>query len=112
MTRAGEPRLIWAGIVAGPLAWALSTELGLALAQLNCTGSIDPIPWIVVSMTALAVAGGLISWRAWSAVWLEDPQSLAPRRFVAGLGVGAAALFAFTVLMQGAAALFFDGCLL
>src|SRR5207248_1752855 len=111
MMRAGEPISAWAGMVAGLLAWSLSTGLGLALAQWNCVGRIDPIPWIALSTGALALVGGSLSWRAWSGTWFEDPRSAAPRRFLAGLGAGAAGLFAFTVLLQGAAALFFDGCL-
>ena len=105
----------FAGLIAGPGAWAVSTQLNYALAPLTCghTALIVALP--ALALIVLALMAGIVSWAAWRPRWLagemfteEDGRA---HKFVAGLGVLSAALFAFVILMQGTAVLVLNGCM-
>ena len=103
----------WAGLLTGPLFWALSFNTNYALAPWQCANKLYPVPWLAILLAAFAASGGLISWRSWRAAGLAEPGlSHAPHtdRFLAGLGMMAAALFTAIILLHVFAGLVFDGC--
>jgi hypothetical protein len=103
-----------AGLFIGAAAWFASTQLNYALAAVNCTAGHDWLPaGIAFLLTAVSIAGGLLSWRAWTkAAPAPAPDSDIPRpnRLLAGIGVLGAALFALVIATQGAAALILQAC--
>jgi hypothetical protein len=101
----------WAGLAAGPAAWAVATQLNYALVPWACARGAA---WLVVPglalLLALAAAGGaLLSLRARrsTAGGAGDGQ---PHHFLATVSALAAALFTLLILLQGAAGLVFSGC--
>jgi hypothetical protein len=56
-------------------------------------------------LIAASLAGGYLSWRAWTGAEAEPPPDSAiarPRRFLAGMSVLGAVLFALVIASQGA----------
>jgi hypothetical protein len=103
-----------AGLFAGSSAWAISTELNYALVSWICSAGM---PWITPALTVLllmrSLFGGLLSWRAWMNSPAEPVLSSSvaqPRRFLAGISVLSAVLFALVIATQGLAGLIFHGC--
>jgi hypothetical protein len=103
-----------AGLFAGAFAWIISTQLNYSLVALVCaTGMPWAIPSIALVLVAVSLAGGFLSWRAWTTPTTEPPpdSSIAePRRFLAGVGMLSAVLFALVIATQGSAALLLQGC--
>jgi hypothetical protein len=99
----------WAGLVSGPGAWALSTQLNYALVPWDCPRQLGIVPWTAALLVLFALAGGALSWQA-----VRRPDAAArparTERFIALIGLGAALLFALIVALQGSAALVFSGC--
>ena len=95
----------WAGLFAGPIAWAVSTQLNYALASWECEHGKRIVPFVALGLAVLALLGGLLSWRS------RKAGDGGTEQFLATLGVLAAALFALVILMQGAAGLILNGCL-
>jgi hypothetical protein len=104
-----EHGLSWAGFVSGPGAWAVSTQVNYGLAPWECAHRAGVVPWFAAALALLALAGGFLSWRAW-----QRPEAAGrpPRteRFIAGVSLAMAILFALVILMQGTAGLVFNGC--
>jgi len=109
--QAGVPS---AGLFAGAAAWLVSTQLNYALVTWICANGMS---WIVPAtaavLTAMSLAGGFLSWRAWGVADLssaEDSTNAQPRRLLAGIGMLSAVLFALVIALQGSAALVLHGC--
>lgn len=104
----------WTGLAAGAAAFAVSTQLNYALVPAACAGGVNPTGPLALLLALAAAGGGLASlrvWRSGGAVDMaEHHRSAAPHRFLAGLSALIAAFFALLILMQGGAALVFDGC--
>jgi hypothetical protein len=101
----------WAGLLAGPLAWALNFQIGYLLVPDVCAEHVFGIIFVSLSGILIALAGACLSWRAWTRLKATDGPNLAePYRFLAGLGASAGALFAFAILLQAIANLMFQGC--
>lgn len=101
----------WAGLLAGPLAWGISTQLNYALADWQCRYQWSVVPLAAALLVLIAVAGAMLSWRAWRHGGASfKPLRRDTERFVAMLGVLTAALFALVVAVQGAASLILDTC--
>jgi hypothetical protein len=110
LTRSG---VSWAGLVAGPGAWAVSTQLNYALADWSCRHDPRLIPIAATVLTLAALAGGFLSARAWRASGPDQSRlesDGAPRRFLAGTSLMLAVLFAIVIMTQGTAAFLLDGC--
>jgi len=94
----------WAGLATGATAWATSTQLNYALAGTG-HGNFPVVPLVALVLAAIALAGGLLSWRAWR----RSPESVAtpvtgiPHAFLAGVGAMSSLLFAAVIVMQGLA---------
>jgi hypothetical protein len=102
-----------AGVFAAPAAWALNTQLNYAIVPWVCAQGMNIVPALAVANAIIAMAGGFLSWRAWSVRAegsSDDPNAGRPHRLVAGLGALMAVLFAAVILLQGVAGLVFQGC--
>jgi hypothetical protein len=103
----------WAGLVAGPGAWAASTQLNYALADWSCRHEPRLIPVAALVLALVALAGAFLSARAWRASGADQSRlesDGAPHRFLAGVSLMLAVLFAIVIMTQGTAALLLDGC--
>lgn len=113
MARLSRRGLPSAGLISGPLAWGISTQLNYALAPFVCELGVPLIELIATGLVLLSLAGALLSWLAWRRLRGADlnlPGSNDPHLMVAVIGVAAGVLFGLVVTMQGSAALFLDGC--
>jgi hypothetical protein len=103
-----------AGLFAGSLAWAINTELNYALVSWICAAGLGWItPVLTAFLFAMSLFGGLLSWRAWTNTAAEpvlDSSIAQPRRFLAGISVLSAVLFALVIATQGSAGLILNGC--
>ena len=99
------------GFFAGPGAWALHQQIGYMLVRASCLNHTLLVPIVTHITVVLALAGGYFSWMPWRYA-AEDHagDSLRPYRFVAQLSALFAVLFAFGILLQGAAMLFLNSC--
>jgi hypothetical protein len=101
----------WAGLLAGPLAWAASFQTGYLLVPDTCAERVFGIVLVSLAGIAVCLAGGFLSWRAWTRLRPTHAPNLAdPYRFLAGLSASSAALFGFAILLQAIASLMFQGC--
>lgn len=104
----------WAGLLAGPGAWAINTQLGYALVDWSCVTRLRPLPFVAAALLLVALAGAFLSWRAWRHLpehgSVEESTSRQPLRMVAAIGVLLSVLFALVIAAQGMAGVMFDGC--
>ena len=103
----------WAGLAAGPVAWAISTQLNYALVDWQCVHKVPVIPLAAFVLAVLALSGGALSWRAWrrGGASFKPEREVDTERFVALIGMLTAALFSAVIQLQGAASLILDECL-
>jgi hypothetical protein len=104
----------WAGLMAGPAAWAISTEANYALANWTCVARLNVIIVLSILLVLIALFGAFVSWKAWKTfprdVSLDESTSYQPRRFVAASGIFLGVLFALVTATQGSASLVLSGC--
>jgi hypothetical protein len=104
----------WAGLAAGPAAWAISTQVNYGIADAMCGFRFKLVPVLAIGLVVVALAGAALSWRAWriagSDTELLGQKDGRPRAFVALASTIIAVLFAAVIATQGAAGLFFSGC--
>jgi hypothetical protein len=116
VSRALNPfRMSWAGLYAGPGAWAVSTQTNYALVPWVCAHKINLIPVLALVLAAIALGGAFLSWRSWHSPLVEGTEigagiPEAPRPFLGALGALLGILFALVILTQGAAGLVLNGC--
>lgn len=110
-SQAGPP---WAGLAAGPGAWAISTQVNYALVPWICAHKVNLVLVLALVLAATSLGGAFLSWRSWQASggferhWSRmDGQ---PRNFLAGIGTLAGLLFALVILTQGSASFVLQGC--
>jgi hypothetical protein len=102
----GAGRAAWlalAGLVLGPLAWMVSTEIGQFVPVLFCH---DGLRWgvgLVGLCLAVALASAALSWRGHAA-------GQGTLRFTAALGALLALLLALPLFLQLLATLVLSGC--
>ncbi|MBS1818206.1 MAG: hypothetical protein JSU08_09775 [Acidobacteria bacterium] len=113
-----EPRgiaVLWAGVLAGPTAWALDLTISYAIVQWTCGGG-PPVTLHLITLFSLAMigAGAFGSWRALRAVPEGAPQdgSQPDQRgyFMALLGLSMCALFAMVVIAGAIPRWVLDAC--
>jgi hypothetical protein len=104
----------WAGLAAGPAAWALSTQGNYSLASWVCHWRTNPVPVLGLVLVLIALVGAALSWRAWRSSNAGDEilleQSGRPRAFLALMSALLAVLFALVIVMQASAGLILGGC--
>ncbi|KAA3452183.1 hypothetical protein C7I87_03110 [Mesorhizobium sp. SARCC-RB16n] len=103
----------WGGLLSGPLAWAISTQLNYALVPWQCNRQVPVVLPITLLLALLSLLGGMLSWRArrQGGAAFKAERARTTEQFVADLGILAALLFALVIVMQGSAALILDECL-
>jgi len=103
-----------AGVFAGPVAWALSTQANYALVPWTCAHQVRVIPIVALVLAIASLTGGFFSWQAYRTSSITPASDSTgggrPHRFVAAIGIGIAALFAVAILIHGTAGLVFHGC--
>jgi hypothetical protein len=100
-------RAPWVGLVSGPFAWAVSTQVNARLGDWACHHQPNPIPWIALALAALAALGAAGSWHMRV---LGGGSVSRTRLLVADLAALTGALFAVVILTEGVADLVFTAC--
>jgi hypothetical protein len=111
-----EVLLLWAGVLLGPVTWALQMQLGYMLVQPACmSGRNLSLHIVTIIALALAAVGGLIAWRNWQRAgqqWPSD-ETAGPRprsRFMGVLGLLMSAMFFVVIFAQGIASFVLHPC--
>jgi hypothetical protein len=97
--------LLWVGLLAGPIAWAVQLLVVFSMAAWVCDGGPAWLTHLVSLLCLLAATGGAyLAWRDWRTVggWpeSEDAVDLGRTRLMAVLGMMGGALFGFVILAQ------------
>lgn len=98
-------RLLWAGLLAGPFAWAAHQQVSYSLTQTLCERGHPGVLHLVTVVALLIPAGGaLIAWRLWTQmpeVSTELGDNRATRiRFMALAGLALCVFFALVIFAQ------------
>jgi hypothetical protein len=100
------PGVLWAGVLAAPLAMLVELQVNYALVVWACKAGGREWPLHLVALAALAVsvAGGLLSWRNWrlagGKLYDEDAGVMPRSSFMAAVGVMFSALISLVVIAQ------------
>jgi hypothetical protein len=113
-----DPRGIavqWAGIFAGPIAWAFDLQLSYSLVQWTCGGGpvvvLYVIPLGALSMIAAGAYGSWVALQRGSAREREDGSQPDERgRFMAVLGLLMCAFFGLVVIAGAIPRVILDAC--
>lgn len=102
----------WAGLVAGPGAWAVNLQANYAAVPWICAHRVNFVPVLALTLALFALAGAFLSWRTWRVASADDATGSggAPAHLLAGISIMSGTLFALVILTQGAAALVLNGC--
>lgn len=109
----GAPGISWAGLVAGPGAWAISTQLNYAIAAPQCLWGAYPVPWMAIALALLALAGAGLSFQSYRQVEARPAKGHRKPRtevFLSLLSIGLAVLFGVIIFLQAYAGFVFTGC--
>ena len=109
------PLPLWAGILAGPVAWAFDLEASYAVVKWAChTQNREVLPLITIVSLAVVLAGAIISWKALNRTSndtsMDGGQPRQRARFMAVLGVASCALFALQILAGAIPHWMLDAC--
>ena len=124
MSRVRDPGvLVWIGLFAAPVAWALQHVSGIELQYAQCHDntagpgySIHLDAWslaITIVMACIAVVGGLAAITGWRATKdAEEDDAPPPGRiyFLGVVGMTITPLFLAIILMSGLGEVFLPGC--
>jgi hypothetical protein len=110
-----SPLALWAGILAGPLAWAVDLMASYAMVKPVCQAGRDtPLHAITIGCLAVVLGGAALSWLAWQRTRADVPgDGGRPRnrvRFMAVLGLASCALFALQIVAAAIPGLVIDAC--
>ena len=106
-------RLTAAALFAGAAAWAFHQQTGYVIAAFACGGGHLSI-WAVTALALVVLGAGALASFAALRGGAGEPEAAAggqPRRFLAMVGLMAAGLFLFAILLQAAAALILPPCM-
>jgi hypothetical protein len=108
--------LLWAGILAGPVAWALDLTISYSIVKWTCGGGPMIVLHLITIVALLMTAGGAAaSWVALQRVPKEatddGPKPIDRGRFMALLGFVTCALFALAMIGNAIPRLLLDACL-
>src|SRR4051812_45535055 len=106
---------LWAGILAGPIAWFLQMQVSYALVPWACaTGHLIVLHLLTLGGLLIAAAGALTAWREWQRLGREWPKGAggpqARSRFMAVLGLLASIMFFLVILAQGIPSFLLNPC--
>jgi hypothetical protein len=87
--------MLWAGILAGPAAWATDLVASYAVVQWTCRHQrYDVLHLVTVAAVAVTLAGALAAWRA-----LQQSSADRPR-FMGVLGLSMSAFFVLVIVAE------------
>jgi hypothetical protein len=92
-----------AGLVAAPMAWAVSTQLGQVLPYVDCDKGI---PWSLGAAAAGAIVAIVGAGLSLGAEQLDGRT----RAFIGYASAGIALIFAFALVLQGTAGVLVNPC--
>ena len=100
-----EVGLLWLGLLAGPVAWAVQLLAVFSMAAWVCDGGPAWLPHLASFLCLLAAAAGAyLGWRDWRRVggWPEssDAVDLGRTRLMVVLGLMSGTLFSLVILAQ------------
>jgi hypothetical protein len=107
-----SPAALWFGALGSPIAWATQLMLMYPLVELACRQR-SAVPLYITSaiLFAVAVAAGLVSWRAAQTMRAHNGATVPRRvRFQAHFGVWSAVLFVILIAAGTLPVLFDDPC--
>jgi hypothetical protein len=116
MTRWQEPRTLrrqWAGVLLGPLGWALHLQVSYTLSAFACEDVWRlTLHGTFVATLAIALGGLYFAWGNWQASRAAAPEGLRVdrSRFMAVAGIGLSAFFALVIVAQWIPNLFIEPC--
>jgi hypothetical protein len=110
-----SPLGLWAGILAGPIAWALDLTASYAAVKPVCRMQSDGLLHLITFVClAMVMSGALISWFAFQRTPGDTPtdggQPRERARFMAILGLTASAMFAVQILAAAIPRWVIDAC--
>jgi hypothetical protein len=115
-SEAGLNLTLWAGCLAGPIAWFLQLEAVYALASGYCGGK-GRLGLHLVSLVCLLLAAGgsWASWKGWGTVghaWPSESEggTAGRARFMGALGLMSCLFCALVILAQWIAIVVLDPC--
>src|SRR4051794_35564621 len=112
----GATALLWTGILAGPIAWALDLTGSYAIVQWTC-GSQHTSVLHLITLAALVItaAGAAASWRAFQQAsgdaTQDGPRPVDRARFMAGVRLVCSAVVAPTLIGNAIHPVMLHGCL-
>src|SRR3954470_2447621 len=108
--------MLWTGILAGPVAWALDLTISYALVQWTCGSQHTSVLHLITIAAVLLTAGGATA--SWHALRQaphhatdDGPRPIDRGRFMAMLGLVMCALFALAMIGNAIPGLLLDACL-
>lgn len=111
-----EPRTLlaqWAGVLLGPIGWALNLQVSYTLAAFACEDVWRLSVHGTTAVTlAIALAGLSVGWSNWKASRDAGPEGdrIDRSRFMAVAGIGLSAFFALVIVAQWIPTLFLEPC--
>jgi hypothetical protein len=106
---------LWAGVLLGPVAWAVQLQAGYALSRFSYEQRwLTAVHHAVSAASLLIVVGALVlAWRDWHRIGRGQPRGIeggvpGRSRFMAVLGMFTSALFALVILAQWVPVFFID----
>jgi len=108
--------VLWVGLLAAPVAWALHLGAVTTLVGWACkSGSVALLHLISLLMLALALVGGGMAQRCWQRLRQAPPGSQVPvlkrSSFMALSGMLLSGFFVLVILMQWLPVFLFDPCI-
>jgi Mn2+/Fe2+ NRAMP family transporter len=99
----------YAGLAAGPLAWAFNTQLGQSFSYLECSTRLPLLAAISWLLAILSFAAAYFSWYG-NTEPVRRRSSTGTDKFVKALSSLNGVLFAFALLLQGISSMVLTGC--
>jgi hypothetical protein len=93
-----------AGLLVGPVLWAVNMQASQILPYVDCVASFRSSLALSMVSAMLTLAAGWVSWRG------RGAASNSAGQFVAIVGILAALVFAFALVLQAAAGVVLSGC--
>jgi hypothetical protein len=93
--------LLWTGVLAAPLAWAIQFLMIYALVMHVCsTGTLRGFFWATFPLLAVAIGAGLLSRSNLKRCTIELGETCEAARFLSRLGMLTSALFSLLILVH------------
>lgn len=103
---------LWAGVLIGPIAWALHLQISYMLVPWACENGWQFIMHLVtLGSLGLAIVGGLIAWSNLKRTGMQNGGNEGSSRFLAYTGLLSSGLFMAVIIAQGIPNFIVSACL-